>query len=238
MAVLIEGQFVEIFLTPQTVGGGGNLICTAIHRALSRLFETHSVEENDPYISELYIQGDNCVGENTNHILLGYMGSLVGRGVVGRVEINFMTVGHTHILIDQVFSRLSVHCKGVDLFTRRQQADAFRDAYKELPVHTTTLRALGNFKDACLGGGRVITIPGISHPRAFELRPAGDNQVTVGMKESMHAPTFTGKTAAGVYEGEPRVLFRGGLPLVEEAPPFELKTVDPTAIKYIRQRYK
>ena len=33
------------------------------------------------------------------------MGSLVARGVVGRVEINFMLVGHTHIKIDQIFSR-------------------------------------------------------------------------------------------------------------------------------------
>lgn len=82
---------------------GSNLICTAIHRALTRLFETH--RDHDPYIEELFLQVDNCTGENKNHTLLGYLGSLVGRGVVGRVEMNFMMVGHTHILIDQVFSR-------------------------------------------------------------------------------------------------------------------------------------
>ena len=61
--------------------------------------------------------------------------------------------------------------------------------------------------------------------------------MTVGMKEYMHAPNFTGMTDAGVYEGEPRLLFRGAPPLVEEAPPFQLKKVDFTAVKYVKQRY-
>lgn len=84
---------------------GSNLICAAIHRALSRLFETHVADGEKAYIDELFCQVDNCVGENKNHILVGFMGSLVARGVVGRVEINFMLVGHTHIKIDQIFSR-------------------------------------------------------------------------------------------------------------------------------------
>lgn len=84
---------------------GSNLICTSIHRALSRLFQTHCVDGRDPYIDQLYVQVDNCIGENKNHIVLAYLGSLVGRGVVGRAEVNFMVVGHTHTLIDQVFSR-------------------------------------------------------------------------------------------------------------------------------------
>ncbi|CAM9607183.1 unnamed protein product [Sphacelaria rigidula] len=41
MAVFVEGQFVDFFLAPQTVGGGSNLICTSIHRAVARLFDTH-----------------------------------------------------------------------------------------------------------------------------------------------------------------------------------------------------
>lgn len=84
---------------------GSNLICTSIHKALTRLFDLHCKPGTQPYIEELFIQVDNCVGENKNHILIGYLGSLVGRGVVGRAEVDFMIVGHTHILIDQIFSR-------------------------------------------------------------------------------------------------------------------------------------
>lgn len=84
---------------------GSNLVCTTIHLALSRLFETHAVAGTKPYIGTLVVQVDNCVGENKNHILIGYLASLVGRGVVGTVEVQFMPLGHTHILVDQVFSK-------------------------------------------------------------------------------------------------------------------------------------
>ncbi|CAM9751561.1 unnamed protein product, partial [Ascophyllum nodosum] len=56
------------------------------------IFETHINDGGDAYIEELFLQVDNCVGENKNHILVGYLGSLVGRGIIGRVEINFMMV--------------------------------------------------------------------------------------------------------------------------------------------------
>ncbi|CAN0101251.1 unnamed protein product [Sphacelaria rigidula] len=79
MAVLVEGQFVDFFLAPQTVGGGSNLICTSIHRVLTRLFDTHCSTGTPAYINELYAQFDNCVGENKNHIVLTYLGSLVAR---------------------------------------------------------------------------------------------------------------------------------------------------------------
>ncbi|CAN0184247.1 unnamed protein product, partial [Ascophyllum nodosum] len=33
-------------------------------------------------------------------------------------------------------------------------------------------------------------------------------------------------------------LFKGGIPTVENAPPFELRTVDSEVIRYIKMRYK
>ncbi|CAN0105184.1 unnamed protein product [Sphacelaria rigidula] len=59
MAVLVEGQFVDFFLAPQTVEGGSNLICISIHRALTRLFDTHCSDGTLAYIDELYAQLDN-----------------------------------------------------------------------------------------------------------------------------------------------------------------------------------
>lgn len=117
--------------------------------------------------------------------------------------------------------RLSLHCKHMLLFTRTMQAEAFRNAYKALPVFSTTLRELGNFKEALLNDRRVYSIRGITDPRAFELRKAGEHQVTVGMKDFMHHEMFTGRTAGGIYEGEPLPLFRRGIPLVEEAPAWD-----------------
>ncbi|CAN0278561.1 unnamed protein product, partial [Ascophyllum nodosum] len=47
---------------------------------------------------------------------------------------------------DLLMVRISIHCKGRNVFTREQQASVFKAAYEELPVHVTTLRTLGNFK--------------------------------------------------------------------------------------------
>lgn len=92
-------------MTSPRLFAGCNLICTSLHLAFNRLFEKHVPAGKQPYIHHLTIQVDNCVSENKNHILLGYLGSLVGRGIIGSVSIQFMPVGHTHIKIDQAFSR-------------------------------------------------------------------------------------------------------------------------------------
>ena len=39
------------------------------------------------------MQVDNCVGENKTHILVGYLGSHLGRGIICRVENQFYNGG-------------------------------------------------------------------------------------------------------------------------------------------------
>ena len=53
----------------------------------------------------LSLQVDNCASENKNNYFLGYAGLLVAASIIRVVEINFMMVGHTHMKIDQIFSR-------------------------------------------------------------------------------------------------------------------------------------
>lgn len=57
------------------------------------------------HIKLLHVQLDNCVGENKNNIVMAFLGGLIASGVIGRAEVHFLMVGHTHIKIDQVFSR-------------------------------------------------------------------------------------------------------------------------------------
>ena len=137
-----------------------------------------------------------------------------------------------------IFSRISIHCKSRNVFTREHQASVFKAAYEELPVHVTTLRTLGNFKAALLGAGCVRKIHGIQKPRSFELKRMGSDAVTVGMKEYMHSPRYSGLTKAGVFESTAPSYFKGGIQTVENAPPFELRTVDSEVIRYIKMRYK
>ena len=129
------------------------------------------------------------------------------------------------LLLSPFFSRLAVGCKHLNLFIREEQAAAFSASYKTLPVHTTTLRNLGNFKGVVLA--EVKKINGISQPRAFCLRKDGEQRVTVGMKNFMHDEVFTGMPLPGVFSGEPHQLFIGSVPIVEAAPAFNLKPVKP-----------
>jgi hypothetical protein len=132
--------------------------------------------------------------------------------------------------------RFATACKLRDIFTRQQQGEAFRESYKTLPVITTTLRNLGNFKSVFQGTGVVYRLPKITKARAFQLLRQGSHQVVVGMKEFMHHDEFTGMAADGSFVGEPHPFFVGGVPLVEEADPFPLKSVDEDTINKIHQR--
>ncbi|CAN0222306.1 unnamed protein product, partial [Scytosiphon promiscuus] len=211
MAVLVEGQFI-MFLTPQNLGGGCNLICTALHHAFNRLFEKHVPAGRKPPAKT-----PTCSLAHMSHSLTRPVTSVVGFVLV---------LSH---------GRLSTGCKHRNLFTREEQARAFSESYKTVPVHTTTLRNLGNFKGVVFEAVRKIH--GISKPRAFHLARDGDDQVTVGMKEHMHKEAYTGMTRDGVFTGEPHELFIGSIPRVEDAPPFELKAVDETTLEKIQQRY-
>ena len=70
------------------------------------------------------------------------------------------------------------------------------------------------------------------------MKRLGTDTVTVGMKEYMHYERFTGLSACGVFEGTAPSLFRGAFPIIEDAPPFELRKVDPEVIRLVGIRYK
>ena len=76
-------------------------------------------------------------------------------------------------------TRFAIGCKRRNLFTRTEQAEAFSASYKTLPVHTTTLRNLGNFKGVFTPGSVVRKLHGITKPRGFQLLKDGPMQVGV-----------------------------------------------------------
>ena len=75
-------------------------MCTVLYLQLMEL-----VQEFGETIKDLVIQVDNTVAEDKNNYRLGCLGLLVARGVVSTATLLFMQVGHTHIKIDQIFSR-------------------------------------------------------------------------------------------------------------------------------------
>lgn len=78
---------------------GSNLVCTALYMQFMEL----CLQWNSP-LGDVFIQMDNTVSENKNNHIMGFLAAMVARGTMRTVTLCFMMVGHTHILIDQIFS--------------------------------------------------------------------------------------------------------------------------------------
>jgi hypothetical protein len=73
---------------------GSQLTCTVLSNYLATL--------GDISDKIIFLQLDNCGGENKNWNVLRFLSTLVELGRVKAFHVNFLPVGHTHIDIDQV----------------------------------------------------------------------------------------------------------------------------------------
>lgn len=145
-----------------------------------------------------------------------------------------------HMDAPSKFCRFAVGARGRNVFTRTQQAEIFRGSYRELPVHCRWLRNQGNFKGLFTEAkGRVRNIPKITNFRAFRIERI-DGEVAVSVKEFMHSPYWAGFDEHGqpAVGAPPHQVFPGGVPRLQDAPPFKLKELDGDIIRKIERRYK
>ena len=54
----------------------------------------------------LYLQADNCYGENKNRMVLAFLSFLVAKKIFTNIYYHFLPAGHTHADVDQMFSVL------------------------------------------------------------------------------------------------------------------------------------
>lgn len=87
------------FLIPESVSStkGSNLIVSLFDRYLEM---TSRGEET------IFIHADNCVGQNKNNILLGYLAWRITKKKNKRIVLSFMPVGHTKFSCDWAFGLL------------------------------------------------------------------------------------------------------------------------------------
>ena len=64
-----------------------------------------------------HIHLDKCVSENKNKDFFAGIQYLIHRGVFKEIHVHYLPVGHTHELIDQMFSRFSVNLQYADAMT-------------------------------------------------------------------------------------------------------------------------
>jgi hypothetical protein len=111
VGVIVHGVGHWVFVVPKTVRGGASQTCTILHSVLREVLETLAREKR-PTPAHLWIQADNCGGDNKNHAVLAFCGFLVGHGFFKTVQLNHLIVGHTHEDIDAFFAIISRLLKG------------------------------------------------------------------------------------------------------------------------------
>lgn len=84
------------YLIPESVSStkGSNLITSLFH---------HYLEQNSKGEDVMYIHADNCVGQNKNNILLGYLAWRISNNKNKMIVLSFMPVGHTKFSCDWAF---------------------------------------------------------------------------------------------------------------------------------------
>ena len=87
----------SVFITYPNIHNDPNLTVTVMQRVLQ------TWQGILPPV--LYVQLDNTARENKNSTVFGYLSMLVDRGILKKIKVNFLLVGHTHDHIDQMFSR-------------------------------------------------------------------------------------------------------------------------------------
>jgi hypothetical protein len=89
MGVLIEGEAFNGFIIYPHYSGGPNILCTALHLTFCR----HAERCQGLLPPVLFLQLDNCGGDNKNHTVFAYLGYLVQIGAFHTILVDFLPVG-------------------------------------------------------------------------------------------------------------------------------------------------
>ena len=91
MGALVHGRASYAFTYLNNIKHGSNIVIECLHRILADIDES---KEGIPPV--LCLQLDNTVKQNKNQFLILYLACLVDWGVVDKVLLSFLPVGHTH----------------------------------------------------------------------------------------------------------------------------------------------
>ena len=124
-----------------------------------------------PLPPTLYLHFDNCWRENKNKFVLAITHLLVERGIFKKVKFSFLPVGHTHCIVDQMFSRFSIGLRSHDIITIEDLHAVCKASYKSKDGEEVEFEHL----EEMAGWSVVLSeylpkISGISFPRCFRVK--------------------------------------------------------------------
>ena len=121
--VLVHGRRGYVFAVPPDQEHGSNMTITVHNRVLVDM-TTHGDQPR-----HLWLQLDNCGGENKNGPVMAYCGFLVARKIFETVTVAFLPVGHTHEDVDGFHAVHSRVLRVSDVFDVNGMLDVVRTSH-------------------------------------------------------------------------------------------------------------
>jgi hypothetical protein len=119
IGAIAHGHGVWAFTCPGHVAQGHNVTIQALWEVLRDLIKrARDKGELAQFPDHLVLQLDNTTKQNKGKFLFAFVYLLVEYGPFRKATINFLPVGHTHIDIDQFFSRLTVYLRTHNALSR------------------------------------------------------------------------------------------------------------------------
>ncbi len=102
-----HAQGKHLFLHPQPFWPkDANLVISTLFHHICTCILSCTVPHSRP--STLYLQADNCAGENKNIYMLMFLSLLISLDMFQEIYLSFLLVGHTHEDINQLFSMVQM----------------------------------------------------------------------------------------------------------------------------------
>ena len=102
----IDGYGIRMEYSYKNISDDSNGVCDTILRNINAV-QTRRKAQGRKLPEVLYLQLDN-VNHNKSKALFTFLSYLVESEVFRKIKVNYLMVGHTHEIIDQVFSRYSI----------------------------------------------------------------------------------------------------------------------------------
>ena len=145
MATYAPGFGFTPFLVHDSMYAGANLMWTVVWMTINAMHAHYGFLPD-----ELHLQLDNTSGENKNETMVAIAAWLTAAGYFKRVRVFFLMVGHTHIIIDQIFGVITKYIKGRELLDVPALRNAIDATLVKNPQYeakqTRLLHALFDFK--------------------------------------------------------------------------------------------
>ena len=165
------------------VQGGALNTCEVLMQIFEKLAAAGELP-NDPQVRVLHLQADNC-SDNKNWVVLLLCALLVRAQVFTKVELDFLHVGHTHEVIDQVFAVVGHWMRTTDADLSTMPAMMAAVAQLLRPHHCEEMAGCRDFQQA-FEDFKVGELEGHSRPYSFRFQVADPDALCCSVEMAFH----------------------------------------------------